>query len=244
YVEPSFSRDGQQVVYRRIGGDGLRGRLHSRETGIYRVPAAGGAPVFVTAEGSNPRFNRAGDRIFLTSREEGQVALVSVTAHGADRRVHLLSRYAVEIVPSPDERYVAWVERYRAYLAPLPLTGQPVSIAPGASAYPVTRLTRDAGLYLHWSPSSDRVYWALGPYLYERTLTEAFAFLREAGPAPTAVRAGARAGAGEGEKAAEPAEVVEVPEAPARADTAGRFIGFKAASHRPDGTIALVGATV
>jgi imidazolonepropionase-like amidohydrolase len=37
---------------------------------------------------------------------------------------------------------------------------------------------------------------------------------------------------------------VEVPEAPARADTAGRFIGFKAASHRPDGTIALVGATV
>src|SRR5690606_3362431 len=119
------------------------------------------------------------------------------------------------------------------------LTGQPVSIAPGASAYPVTRLTRDAGLYLHWSPASDRVYWALGPYLYERRLTEAFAFLREAGPSPTA----ARAGAGEDAKASEPAEPPEAP-APAQADTAGRFIGFKAASDRPDGAIALVGATV
>ncbi|HEX7090327.1 MAG TPA: amidohydrolase family protein [Longimicrobiales bacterium] len=239
YVEPSFSRDGQQVVYRRIGGDALRGRLYSHETGIYRVPAAGGAPVFVTAEGSNPRFNRTGDRIFLTSREQGQVALISVTAHGADRRVHLLSRYATEIVPSPDERYVAWVERYRAHLAPLPHTGQPVTIGPGANEYPVTRLTRDAGMYLHWSPASDRVYWSLGPYLYERRLEEAFAFLREAGPATTAGRAGA--GSGEDEKAAEP---VEPPEAPAQADTAGRFIGFKAATDRPDGTIALVGATV
>nr|PZN89220.1 MAG: amidohydrolase [bacterium] len=241
YVEPSFSPDGRQVVYRRIGGDAFRGRLYSRETGVYRVPVTGGPSVFVTAEGTNPRFNRTGDRIFLTSREDGQVALVSVTVHGADRRVHLLSQNATQIVPSPDERYVAWVERYHAYLAPLPHTGQPVSIGPGANAYPVTRLTRDAGLYLHWSPSSDRVYWSLGPYLYERRLEEAFEFLRQARPVATAARAGVRAG---GEKAAEPGEALDAAEAPAPADTAGRFIGFRAASDRPDGAIALVGATV
>lgn len=229
YVEPSFSPDGRQVVYRRTGGDALRGNLYARDQGIYRVPATGGQPTLVTREGTNPRFNRTGERVFVTGREQGQVALVSYTVNGADRRVHLTSQNATSIVPSPDERYVAWVERFHAYLAPLPMTGKPVSIGPGGSDYPITRLTRDAGMYLHWAPGSDRIYWSLGPYLYRRDLTQAFAFLREAGEG-VAVRAATD----------------EPPDAPApdAADTAGLFIGFRAATDRPSGTIALVGATV
>ncbi len=70
YVEPRFSPDGQQVVYRRTGGDGLRGNLYSRTTGIFVVPSTGGESRLVTEEGSEPRFNRDGTRIFLTVRTE------------------------------------------------------------------------------------------------------------------------------------------------------------------------------
>src|SRR5690606_29797869 len=65
YVEPRWSPDGTRVVYRRIGGDVMRGRLYSRDTGVYIVPADGGTPTLVTEEGADPRFNRTGDRIFL-----------------------------------------------------------------------------------------------------------------------------------------------------------------------------------
>src|SRR5690606_17599369 len=56
YIEPRFSGDGRHVVYRRIGGDGFRGTLHSRDRGVYIVPASGGEPRLVTEQGSDPRF--------------------------------------------------------------------------------------------------------------------------------------------------------------------------------------------
>src|SRR5690606_1621113 len=64
YVEPSVSADGSRVVYRRIGGDGLRGRLYTRDTGIYTIPITGGEATLVTSSGFRPRFNRTGDRIY------------------------------------------------------------------------------------------------------------------------------------------------------------------------------------
>ncbi|HET7274806.1 MAG TPA: amidohydrolase family protein [Longimicrobiaceae bacterium] len=214
YVEPEFSPDGRSIVFRRIGGDGLRGDLWSRETGIYIVPAAGGEPRLVTERGSEPMFSADGQRIFVNGREDGNTALVSVDLNGGDRRVHLTSENAEQIVPSPDGKYVAWVERYNAFVAPLPMTGQPVSIGPNTNDYPVQRISRDAGNYLHWSPDGRRVYWSLGPELYTRDLGETWAF------------------AAPGEQ-----EMAEGPEAE------GRYIGFSAETAAPSGTIALVGAT-
>jgi imidazolonepropionase-like amidohydrolase/Tol biopolymer transport system component len=216
YVEPAFSPDGKELVFRRSGGDGLRGSLYAREPGIYRVPMAGGTPTLVTMEGSRPQYNRAGDRLFLFGREEGKSALLSVNLNGSERRAHLISDNAVAIIPSPDERFAAISERFHVQLAPLPLTGQPVTIGPNASTYPVTRVSRDAGFNLHWSADSRRLYWSLGPELFQRELAETFAFFE-----------GATAGA-----------LKAAPEA------AGTPIGFQAATARPSGTIALVGATV
>ncbi|HUH13830.1 MAG TPA: amidohydrolase family protein, partial [Longimicrobiales bacterium] len=211
YVEPAFSPDGRTVVYRRTGGDSYRGDLYSRDTGIYTLPAAGGEPTLVTEEGREPRFSRNGRRLFLLSREGRQAALVSVELDGTDRFVHVVSDNATQIVPSPDERWVAIVERFNAHVAPLPRTGRPVSIGPGGSAYPVERLSTDAGSYLHWSPDSETVHWAHGPKLYSRAVSQAFDFL--AGDDVTA-------------------------------DTAGVPIGFRAATDRPTGALALVGARV
>jgi imidazolonepropionase-like amidohydrolase len=128
--------------------------------------------------------------------------------------VHLTSEAAVDFVPSPDERYVAVSERFHVFIAPFPQTGQAVSIGPRASAYPLTRVSRDAGYYLHWSGDGQRLHWALGPTLYTRDLARTFSFVDGAD------------------------SVVAGP------DTAGVHVGFRAPLARPTGMTALVGATV
>lgn len=219
YVEPQFSRDGRRVVFRRVGGDALRGDRHTRETGVYTVAATGGEATRVTREGSEPRFNRAGDRIFLLTREgtgeNRKAALVSVNLLGGERRVHVLSAHATQLVPSPDEQWVAMVERFNAYVAPLPLTGRAVELGARTEASPVRQISRDAGSYLHWSPDSRRVFWALGPELFQRDLAQTFAFAT-----------------------ADSATLRKEPEA------RGVPIGFQADFGRPTGVTALVGATV
>ncbi|HET9424276.1 MAG TPA: amidohydrolase family protein [Gemmatimonadaceae bacterium] len=215
YIEPKFSPDGRQVVYRRIGGDGLRTTLYGSDGGVYIVPVAGGDARLVTEEGSDPRFNRAGDRIFLTANESGRGALISVNLNGAERRVHVLADNVTQFTPSPDERFVAWIERFNAYVAPLPLIGRGVDVNGATADFPVRRISRDAGLYLHWSPDSRRVYWALGPELFQRDIARTFAF-----------------------EATDTTTLIREPEA------RGTPIGFKAPFDRPTGKLALVGATV
>lgn len=215
YVEPRFSPDGSRVVFHRVSGDMLRGNTYSKDQGIYWVPSAGGAMELVTEEGSNPMFSRTGERIFLASNEGEKSALISVGLHGEQRRVHFVSDNAVEIVPSPDEQWVAIVERFNAYIAEFPKTGQPVSIGPSTTDYPIQRVTRDAGENLGWSADSKKLYWSLGPELYSRELTNTFKFV-----------AGARD------------SVQEKP------DTSGIPIGFSAATDNPTGSIALTGATI
>jgi Tol biopolymer transport system component/imidazolonepropionase-like amidohydrolase len=215
YVEPKYSPDGRQIVFRRIGGDGLRTGLYSGDQGVYVVAAAGGEPRLVTEEGSSPRFNRTNDRIFLNSGETGRSALVSVNLNGAERRVHVIADNATQFVPSPDERFVAWIERFNAYVAPLPLVGRGVDVNGSTGDFPVRRISRDAGLYLDWSPDSRRVFWSLGPELFQRDIARTFAF-----------------------ETTDTTTLAREPEA------RGTPIGFKAAYDRPTGKLALVGATI
>jgi imidazolonepropionase-like amidohydrolase/Tol biopolymer transport system component len=215
YTEPSFSRDGKRIVFVKNGGDYLRGQTFTNDPGIYWMSADGGVATFITHEGASPMFNKKGDRVFLTANEGEKIALISVNLTGSDRRVHLTSDNAQQIVPSPDEQWVAFTERYNSYIATLPLTGQAVSIGPSTSDFPVKRITRDAGMYLHWSPNSKTVYWSLGPELFSRTLDNTFKFV-------------------DGAKDS----VQEKP------DTVGINISFKSTFDKPTGSIALVGATV
>ena len=215
YGEPKFSYNGGQIVFRRVNSDGLRSPFYTQDRGIYIVGATGGEPKLVTEDGTSPRFNKAGDRIFALGNETQKAALVSTNLTGGDRRVHLISENATEFVPSPDEKFVTWVERFNAYIAPLPMTGKPIDVSTSVSDFPARRISRDAGVYLHWSSDSRRVYWALGPELFRRDVSSTFAFETQ-----------------------DTTTLIKDPE------SKGVPIGFKAVADKPSGRLALTGATV
>ncbi len=222
YADASFSPDGTMIVFRNAGGDYIRGEEYAGEPGIYVVPADGSSsPRLVREGGSEPRFDHTGRRIYLTERRGEKFVLLSVglgdpdAPLGAkDEVVHFQSDNATEIVPSPDGKWIAFAERWHAFVAAFPHTGRTIDLGPNVSAYPVARISRDAGMYLHWSGDSTRVHWSLGPDLFTRDLTHTFGFLnRNAGK-------------------------------PDEPEAKGIPIGFTAKSDVPDGAIALVGARI
>ena len=109
---------------------------------------------------------------------------------------------------------MAFEERFHTYVAPFPHTGRPVELGSGVSSYPTAKISRDAGTYLHWSGDSKRVFWTLGPELFERDLGRTFTFLDRN---------------------------LEKPDEP---EVKGVQIGFNARTDVPDGAIAFVGARI
>jgi len=183
YVEPALSPDGRVVVYRKIGGGGIRTPAWSADPGVYRLELGAGGdsprtPKRIAMEGVRPHFGAASDRVYLMENgEKGARKLVSLDLSGAEKRTHLTSEKATEIRVSPDGRWVAFRERFNAYVSPFVATGQAVEIGPKGTAIPVARVSKDAGEYLGWSGDSRTLHWALGPELFSRDLKDAFAFV-------------------------------------------------------------------
>lgn len=212
FVEPVFSPDGKTVVYRTSNDGVLLSTLWTRNPGLYRMPTTGGEPVLITAEGSAPQFGATNDRIFLTGRQDRLAALKSIDLNGHDPRTHLTSEYAAEFAVSPDEEWVAWTERFNAYVAPFAIAGRPIAVSGEGKALPQTRVTRDAGDWLHWSGDSRTLKWSLGPELFARDLNQSFSFVDGA-----------------------PAALPKPPEA-------GIKLGFTQTADRPAGVLVLTGA--
>ena len=215
YIEPAFSPDGAKIVYRVVSDGYLRPAVWSRETGIFVVPSSGGASKLVTKKGALPQFGAASDRLFfMTFEDEDKRALRSIGLDRSDERTHLMSAFATEYAISPDEKWIAWREKFNAYLAPFVRTGKTVDISPDSKAFPVARVSRDAGEYLHWSGDSSRLFWSLGSELFSRDLKDAFAFI---------------AGAPD-----------KLPEVPVK----GTDIGFSQTYDVPTGKLAFTGARI
>jgi len=215
YIEPRFSPDGRTVVFRKLTGGYLTSDLWSLEPGIYTVPAAGGAAKRVSTSGSNAHFGAAGDRIYFSSAEDDMhLALKSATLDGLDVRTHLKGRDLTEFSVSPDGKWVAFAQQYKAYIAPFPATGKTVDLTAQAKSVPVRQVSKHAGQGLHWSADASRLHWGYGATLYTRELGDAFAALDSpARPLPDPVETGLN-------------------------------LGFQVTADKPVGLIALTGARI
>jgi len=177
YVEPVFSPNGEQIAYRKTTDGFLMTPLWGRDPGIYVVATRGGPPKRVIADGVEPQFGVSNDRIFYVADEgDNKHSLRSIDLNGANPATHLVSSNAGEFAISPDERFVAWTERYQAYVMPFTLSGRSIDVSTKTTAMPVVKVSADAGDWVHWSGNSRSLYWTQGPDLYRRDLGEPTAF--------------------------------------------------------------------
>ena len=177
YVEPAFSPDGKLITYRKSRDGFLNTPLYGRDPGLYVVPVSGGTPKRVAKKGSQPMFGATSDRIFFTDTgEEEKRLLKSVTVHGTEEITHLISQNAADFALSPDEQFVAWTERYQAYVMPFVRSGRSIDIAPDGKSLPQSRVSADAGDWIHFSGDGRTLYWSQGPNLYGLNLGTSGAF--------------------------------------------------------------------
>lgn len=177
YRDPSFSPDGSTILYHRESGNSHQGYVHTLNPGIYLMNADGSNPRMVSDSGSDATFSANGERIFYMGGGSLNRAYSSMDLQGGDHRTYFTSRYANHFVPSPDNRWVAFNEHFKVYIAPMPRAGTDIELSASIRAIPVTHVARDAGINLHWSADGEQLHWTLGEEYFSVELNDAFDFL-------------------------------------------------------------------
>ena len=181
YVEPTFSPDGQVIVYRKTSDGYLRSPLWSREPGLYSIPTRGGEPTKLRASGSNPQFAGESDRVFFVDRnstkDADNLGLYSIGMDGKEVRQHCNSQWGTDYRVAPNGKWVAFIERFNVFLVPLVETGNTIDIGPANTALPTAKMSQESGDYVHFSGNSKQLHWTVGPTLYTQSLNAAFPFL-------------------------------------------------------------------
>jgi imidazolonepropionase-like amidohydrolase/Tol biopolymer transport system component len=214
YYSPKFSNKGDKIIFRKGVGNDVLGYSFGKNPGIYVMPAQGGNPTKVLDNGIKPMFNTDDSRIFFQSSEGGKKALKSSDLNGANITTHYTSTYANSFNPSPDGKWIAFTELFNVYITPLAISGMPLDLSAGNKSIPLTKVSKDAGTYIHWSKDSQRLNWILGPRYYSTDIKKSFSFL---GGTSDKVNA---------------------------TDTLGIDLGLKLKADKPEGKIAITNARI
>ncbi len=184
YYSPKFSNKGDKIVYRKGVGNDVLGYAFGKNPGIYIMPANGGTATLVLNNGIRPSFNSNDSRIFFQSSEAEKKALKSMDLNGGNIRTHYTSTYANAFSPSPDGKWIAFTELFNVYITPFASTGMALDLSSNNKSLPLTKVSKDAGTYIHWSKDSQRLNWTLGPKYFSKDINSSFGFLE--GPEKTA----------------------------------------------------------
>lgn len=214
YRTPRFSPDGNNIVFVKEDGNDDQGFTNSIKPGIYSIPAKGGKPVLVTKEGSAPIYSADGKRIFYTVTDGDNINLKSIGIEDKTVLTHFTTKYGTQIVPSPDNKWVAFIEFHKVYVSPFLPTGKSMEITGGNKSFPVAQTASDNGLNLHWASDSKKVCWSSGDEYFTAPLNKRFTFLEGS------------------------------PDSVGKPDSTGIKIGLRLRSDRPEGMIALKGARI
>ncbi len=190
YRWPRFSPDGLSIVVEKGVAGTLTAQAWSQKPGIYLMPAKGGAMRRITADGRDPHFGSADDRIYLTRTKNasniagarnvnGEEHLVSIGLMGEEERLHAWSDLATRLLVSPDGRWLTFRENYNVYVAPMPVSPLSVQLGvnerdkPHSAAFRIEKVSAEAGQYPNWS-AGDRLSWSMGPNSWHQNVAELF----------------------------------------------------------------------
>ncbi|MEN7547542.1 amidohydrolase family protein [Rapidithrix thailandica] len=181
YRAPDFSPEGKTLVFQKEVGNYDLGFDFSKKPGIYTMPAQGGEMTLVGKEGAYPQFDKEGKRIFYQTGGyffgSLKKELKSVKVDGSDEKTHFIGDHANRFLASPDNQWVAFMELHKVYIAPMHLNGKPFELKAGTQAIPVSQVTKDAGINLHWSADSKKLHWTLGGEYFTTEVKKRFTFL-------------------------------------------------------------------
>lgn len=192
YREPSFSpNDANTLVLRKESGNHHQGFVHTKNPGIYLLKVKSGSSgttesdiKLVVSEGECPVFSRDGQKIYYQTG--GQLfgsltkTLVSVTPDGHKRTEVVKSKYGQKLLISPDNQWIAFTNLYKVYVAALPASGQVLELDGKTNSVPVSQVAREAGVNLHWSSDSKKLFWTSGDEYFSMGLKERFLFMEQA----------------------------------------------------------------
>jgi imidazolonepropionase-like amidohydrolase/Tol biopolymer transport system component len=227
YYSPKFSNRGDKLVYRKGEGNEQLGYAFGKNPGIYIMPLTAGmatiggaaqltagTPQMIINNGMRPQFSADDSHIYYQSNEGDKKAFKIMDVSGANPRTLYISQYATQFAPSPDGKWMAFTELFNCYITPMVSTGASQNLSATNKAIPLSKLTRDAGTYLHWSKDSQHMMWTLGPKYFTRDIRNAFPFVDGAADKTPSV------------------------------DTVGIDIGLKLLSDVPEGKIAFTNARI
>lgn len=214
YYSPSYANKGDKIVYRKGSGNEVLGQSFGKNVGIYVMNASGSGKTLIIDNGIKPQFNHDDTRIYYQGYESGKKAFKSVDLLGKNERTHYTSQYGKDFTPSPDGKWMAFTELFNAYITPLVTTGSALDLSANNKTIPLSRVTKDAGAYIHWSNDSKKLNWTLGENYFNQEIKNTFAFVED-GQQPTTAK-----------------------------DTVGIAINLKLKADAPTGLIALKGARI
>jgi imidazolonepropionase-like amidohydrolase/Tol biopolymer transport system component len=177
YRSPSFSPDGKFIVFQKEDGSNAFGPAYTSKPGVYIMPVAGGASVFVHNKGYQARFNGKGDRLYYQAGGGMNMLYSSCKTDGTDERAHLKSTYGSQFTVSPDGKWIAFVDLHKVYIAAFPQPGKMMDLGSATTDFPVRQVSKDAGSNLHWSGNSEALHYTLGNQYFTVNVEDRFEFV-------------------------------------------------------------------
>ncbi len=176
YYSPKFSNKGDLIVYRKGAGNNVLGYTFGKNPGIYTMTVNGGNVKLISKEGIKPQFSTNDSKIYFQTTEKGKKAFKSCDINGGKSRTHYVSQYANDFILSPDNKWLAFNELYQVYLTPFISNASEIELSSKNKAFPLRKITKDAGSYIHWSKDSKAIHWTMGPKYFKKEIKDAFDF--------------------------------------------------------------------